>query len=102
MTRLYVAGPMSGLPDHNYPAFHEAATRLRDLGYQVENPAETEKPADTPWQEFMRDGLTRMLRCDGVALLPGSHLSQGARLEVHAALEIGMPVATVEQWVSEA
>lgn len=34
MTRLYVAGPMSGLPDHNYPAFREAATRLRDLGYQ--------------------------------------------------------------------
>ena len=37
--RLYVAGPMTGLPDHNYPAFAEAAARLRAVGYEVESPA---------------------------------------------------------------
>lgn len=38
--RIYLAGPMTGLPEHNFPAFHAEAARLRGLGYQVENPAE--------------------------------------------------------------
>lgn len=38
--RIYLAGPMTGLPEFNYPAFHAEAARLRGLGYQVENPAD--------------------------------------------------------------
>lgn len=38
--RIYLAGPMTGLPEHNFPAFHAEAARLRGLGYHVENPAE--------------------------------------------------------------
>ena len=119
MTRLYVAGPMSresfcrcdrpSAPDDgvdpwdfNYPAFHAAAARLRAAGYEVENPAENTKPLETPWAEFLTDALTQVLKSDGIALLPGSHLSRGARLEVHVALELGKPVATVEQWKNEA
>jgi hypothetical protein len=37
---LYISGPMGGLPGFNYPAFNFAAKRLRDLGYNVLNPAE--------------------------------------------------------------
>ena len=40
MPRIYLAGPMTGLPEFNYPAFHAEAARLRQLGYHVENPAE--------------------------------------------------------------
>lgn len=40
---LYIAGPMSGLPDHNYPAFHDAASVLTKAGYSILNPAENEK-----------------------------------------------------------
>lgn len=88
--------------DFNYPAFHAAAARLRAAGYEVENPAENTKPLETPWAEFLTDALTQVLKSDGIALLPGSHLSRGARLEVHVALELGKPIATVEQWKSEA
>ncbi|MCY1527250.1 hypothetical protein D9M68_623110 [compost metagenome] len=42
MKRIYLAGPMTGLPEFNYPAFHAEAARLRALGYQVENPAENQ------------------------------------------------------------
>lgn len=40
MKRIYIAGPMSGLPEFNYPAFNRAAAVLRAQGHHVENPAE--------------------------------------------------------------
>ncbi|TGA83618.1 DUF4406 domain-containing protein, partial [Pseudomonas aeruginosa] len=27
--RIYLAGPMTGLPEHNFPTFHAEAARLR-------------------------------------------------------------------------
>lgn len=42
MTRLYIAGPMSGLPQFNFPAFHAAAIALRAAGYAIISPAETD------------------------------------------------------------
>jgi hypothetical protein len=32
MKRIYIAGPMTGLPEFNYPAFNAEAQRLRGLG----------------------------------------------------------------------
>lgn len=37
---VYVAGPMRGYPDFNFPAFIERAKILREQGYFVFNPAE--------------------------------------------------------------
>lgn len=88
----YVAGPMSGLPLSNYPAFHEAARRLRALGYHVENPAENRAPPSGLWQDYMRLALAQLVRCDGVAVLPGWEDSRGASLEVHITKALHMPV----------
>lgn len=98
MTRLYIAGPMTGLPEFNYPAFHAAAAELRALGYEVENPAETDRPAADPWQDFLRDAITKLVRCDGVALLPGHHRSKGARLEQSIAARLDIPIRTLGTW----
>lgn len=93
MIRVYLAGPMSGLPDFNYPAFNQAAEQLRGLGFHVENPAECE-PCDS-WGEYMRMGLTKMLTCDCVALLPGSRASKGATIERRLAASLDIPVCRV-------
>lgn len=29
MSTIYLSGPMSGLPDYNYPAFHRAGGMVR-------------------------------------------------------------------------
>lgn len=48
---------------------------------------------------FMRDGLTRLLRCDGVALLPDWSRSRGARLEVDTARGIDIRIHGVSEWL---
>ena len=38
--KIYIAGPMRGLPDFNYPKFNYYAAIYRSVGWEVENPAE--------------------------------------------------------------
>lgn len=88
MTRIYLSGPMTGLPDFNYPAFNAEAARLRSLGYTVENPAEN--PDQSNWGDYMKVALRQMLTCDVIAVLPGWAKSRGAWLEVSIAERVGM------------
>ena len=93
MTTVYVAGPMTGLPDHNYPAFHAAEALLTDAGYRVLNPARNGTIPGDACAACMRLGLRQVLEADAVALLPGWEASRGARLEREVALALGLPVA---------
>lgn len=92
MKRIYIAGPMTGLPDFNYPAFHAAAQRLRTLGFEVENPAENPEPKCGTWLGYMRMAIRQVALCDGVAMLPGWQQSRGARIERQLADSLGLRV----------
>ena len=87
--KLYIAGPMRGHEDLNFPAFNEAASLLRERGYKVENPAEY---GDDP-KKGMARGLTFIsLEAEGVILLPCWEHSRGALAEVAAAEAVEVPV----------
>lgn len=90
--RIYIAGPMTGMPDFNYPAFNEAAQHIRAAGYEVENPAENDLPPGKEWHEYLRNAISRMLTCEAVATLPGWSESKGAVLECDIAERLGMPI----------
>ena len=90
MKRVYIAGPMTGLPDLNFPAFHAEAGRLRALGYEVANPAEINPDPTAGWQACMRADIAQLVTCDGVRLLEGWERSRGASLEAHIAHSLGM------------
>ncbi len=90
--RLYLSGPMTGLPDDNKPAFNAEAARLRALGYDVFNPAEVVLPDGATWAQYMRIDLSQLLTCDEIAMLPGWESSKGANVEHGLAVDIGMPV----------
>jgi hypothetical protein len=92
MQRIYLSGPMTGLPDYNDPAFNAEAARIRALGYTVENPAENPLSADAPWHMCMRDAIRPMLTCDAVAFLPGWQISRGANVEIELAGHLRMTV----------
>lgn len=97
--RVYVAGPMTGLKDFNYPAFNAAADQLRDLGYQVENPADHGIVPGAEWADYMAYDLTRLGLCGMIALLPGWERSEGAKLEVQIGHRLGMTIVNAHDLV---
>ena len=90
---IYLAGPMSGLPEMNYPALHDAAAELRRLGFTVCNPAENAPPNDAPtWDDWMTISRAQVRGAALVVLLPGWQRSAGAREERDIADDSGIPV----------
>jgi len=89
---VYLAGPMTGYADFNYPLFHKVAADLRDLGAVVISPAEHSIPMTSSREKFMRLGFTKLLQCTHICMLPFWGLSEGAGLEILVALACGMEV----------
>lgn len=88
--KVYVSGPMTGLPEFNFPAFNAAEAMLREQGYDVENPASKGIIDGWEWEDYLRLDLRLITECDAIYLLPGWENSRGARLEVHVADELGL------------
>lgn len=111
---IYVAGPMSGRAQFNYPAFDKAAALLREAGWTVRSPAEIDgsearkvamkstqgdlaefkKETGETWGDFLsRDvKLIADTDIDAIALLPEWETSNGARLEVFVCMTLNYPV----------
>jgi hypothetical protein len=113
--KVYVAGPMRGIPEFNFPAFNAAAAALRKIGCKVFNPAERdierhkgvdiskgnatgdEKQAAATYGFSLRDALGDDLAfickyADAVALLPGWQNSKGAKAEHATADALGLVI----------
>jgi nucleoside 2-deoxyribosyltransferase len=91
--RLYLAGPMSGCSQYNYPLFDQVAGQLRARGHRVFNPAENPDGGRKRSRAFyMRLDIPALIEADGVVVLPGWRQSRGASLEVWIAVDLGMPV----------
>lgn len=117
--RLYVAGPMTGLPQFNFPAFDVAAKALREAGHEVTSPAELDDPEDRAaalaspdghmhgghhmnktWGDFLSRDVKLLADggLQGVVVLPGWDKSRGARLETFVANAMcGLPVFEMHQ-----
>lgn len=88
---MYLSGPMTGIEDWNYPAFHTAARKLRSSGCAVVNPAEAYEGNTTlPFDVYLRHDLRSILQdCDTIVVLPGWEKSPGAVLEVAVGAALG-------------
>ena len=89
--RIYIAGPMTGREDLNFPAFHAAAERFAEAGWRVSNPAlNFGGRTDLPREVYLRADVAMLARCDAIALLVGWQKSRGATLEAVLAAELGL------------
>ncbi len=110
----YLAGPMTGIPQFNFPAFMAATDQLRSDGYTIVSPAELDDDEDKgaalastdgsmgsgtttnkTWGDFLaRDVKLIADECGGIIFLPGWHKSRGARLEAYVGLLCGVKFAS--------
>lgn len=105
--KAYLAGKMSGEPEHGFPPFVAAAKDLRARGIDVVSPVEMDledgfdhaTAQDTYagsqlWGEFLARDLTVIAQADveAVIVLPGWEQSTGASWEVRWARQLGKPV----------
>lgn len=94
--RVYISGPMTGLPDLNFPAFHAAAAALRAQGWlDVVNPAEINAAHPGQWETCMKADIKALCDCDALVMLPGWERSTGAHLEVHIAHRLGLQILSL-------
>lgn len=113
--KVYLAGPMRGIPQFNFPAFDYAATKLRAVGFEVFSPAENDRKTIPNIEEklniwcfktgdgeqlkretgfsirdAMRDDTHYIcVHADAIALLPGWEKSSGATAEHALAKALG-------------
>lgn len=109
--KIYLAGPMRGYENFNFPAFDFAANKLREEGHTIFSPAdrdrnihgqglENNKTGDEAEAEkavgfSLRDALADDIgwichHADAIALLPGWTSSKGAMAEFATASALGL------------
>lgn len=88
--KIYIAGPMTGLPHFNRPAFQQAAINLSFEKHVSLNPAIL--PDGLTEADYMAIGLTMLQRAEAIYLLTGWQFSAGARAEHALALKLGLEV----------
>lgn len=110
--KLYLAGPMRGYENFNFPAFDAAAKQLRGMGHEVFSPVEHTSmvhgagvfqnnpngdqgiPAEQHgfnFRNILKDDLSWICQeGDGIALLRGWEKSKGATAEHATAEALGL------------
>lgn len=117
--RVYIAGPITGIPMSNFPAFDAARDRWAEAGWAALSPADitrkywrdrfgTEFDPSSPsdprmcvggdiYPELLRLDFKALSSAEAIALLPGWERSHGVSIELPYALALGMPVYDAAQ-----
>ena len=98
----YISGPMTGIPDLNYPAFFAAEENLQLHYSKILNPArlQLDKNQENKWENWMRKAIVMMMEATHVVLLPGWERSKGAKEEVRLAELLGMVVVKYDDVIA--
>jgi len=120
ISTFYIAGPMRGHENYNFPAFDAARKRGEKLGYNIISPADLDReagidPVNKPGsgevaERHIKDIIQRDIdaimslqpeRGDGIAVLPGWQDSTGARAEIRLAQWLGLRIIRADDFLTE-
>ena len=110
--RVYISGPMTGLPNNNRAAFDAAARRLSVVGHFVINPHDltpifgtADEIADSFAAHYAGDkasgslaqcvldaDLAALRSCETIYLLKGWENSRGTKMELAEALRLNLRI----------
>ena len=81
----YISGPMTNLPDDNWPVFIYAEKYINGKSVNPAKPHGSilKKPKSSfKWVDYMTEDIYDMVKCDKIVLLPGYSKSTGATVEI--------------------
>jgi hypothetical protein len=91
--RIYIAGPMSGIPGYNFAAFDAARDRINAAGHVAVSPADMDRerwpgwdpasgpPPDLDREVIIKQDLNAIDQCGAIYMLQGWERSLGAQVE---------------------
>lgn len=88
--RVYISGPMTGIKDNNFSAFIKAEKELKNVGYDVFNPAHIIFGNSWTRKEMLAIDLHALSMCDYIYMLKGWENSPGAIVELEYAKSCGI------------
>jgi hypothetical protein len=103
--KVYIAGPMTGIPELNRPGFNHYAKLWSDAGWEVINPATFFGSEEQPDVYVCRKKcVEELIKCDAVAILPGTtnekHKRSFARDEMWLAVLLRIRVFQADLYVT--
>lgn len=100
---IYVAGPITAMPNENREEFDRVSKLLRSMGHEVINPHELcaeipkEGNPELVWLHCLKRCLPELAKCDKVVMLEGFKNSIGSMVEFTSALMRGMDVVMMSE-----
>lgn len=96
--KIYIAGPMTGIPNGNWGAFNAKETQLLSEGWDVINPAKMDAESgidpntmgEYDYEDCARRDIEVLVECDAIYMLAGFQFSKGACWERALAKHLGL------------
>ena len=96
--KIYIAGPMTGIPNGNWFAFNAKEIQLVSEGWEVVNPArmdaesgiDPDSMGEYDYEDCARRDIEVLVECDAIYMLSGFQFSKGACWERALAKHLGL------------
>ena len=101
---VYISGPITDMPELNYPEFKHAEEKINALGLDTLVPHDFFQDIDTGGfihNDYMRVCIAEMMKADLVVTLKDWELSKGCKMEVNIAREIEIPVIHIVSFLEK-